>query len=555
MAVSPEKMTNVGGISGANAQIGEGNQQYNHAGGQGGTANNKFEQHFHVAPESPLLGDGRGSISLAAEIKHLTQERDHHVLESLKQLFRDGRGEEPSKKTRAFDIYNDTLKKYNAALAYRKEVHVLFVDDNPIDAKQVLKEISSMIKSSSATAAVSSTSSALPQSPTAVEKRRPSGIKDFTKKDERGNTLDALKELKRFFLEQRDAGEKSQNFAAYEQCLTVAHKNAELIYRQKDKEHVLRVDDKDVDPKAAVEVIQQMINTFVTPVPPPPPPSYSSTTLPQFEATKSALKANAIDSKEVKEFLRFVAEGEQDKAEAMLQKNPALALVSEDVTDLSKRTFTNITAFQYAVWALDWHMWTMIRKYLPDDEAKKQAEGFETGSWVRQHGLHAQHLLNNLVEALRCANALYNAGIKAHSAGNAAWIQQVGGAQCLLPAHVVNEYCHPRRSFEPCPDFKDTSVLSRTRKSDAKPTKEWFTGLYNDGSLGEKYAYIRAAREESIARRGMGDGLLWERYPAWTHLLSADAFAVATLSSTRMAQREKLITEVRARNVQRSKAA
>jgi hypothetical protein len=47
-------------------------------------------------------------------------------------------------------------------------------------------------------------------------------------------------------------------------------------------------------------------------------------------------------------FLRLVAESEQDKAEAMLQRNPGLALMPGKVIDLSKRTFTDITAFQYA---------------------------------------------------------------------------------------------------------------------------------------------------------------------------------------------------------------
>ena len=63
-----------------------------------------------------------------------------------------------------------------------------------------------------------------------------------------------------------------------------------------------------------------------------------------------------VNQKEVEEFLRLVAEGEQDKAEAMLKSNSALALVPGDVTDLSKRSFNGITGFQYAVWALDWHM-------------------------------------------------------------------------------------------------------------------------------------------------------------------------------------------------------
>ncbi len=57
--------------------------------------------------------------------------------------------------------------------------------------------------------------------------------------------------------------------------------------------------------------------------------------------------------KEIAEFLKFVVEGEQDQAEAMLKSNADLALVPGDVMDLSKRKFTNITGFQYALWAFN----------------------------------------------------------------------------------------------------------------------------------------------------------------------------------------------------------
>ena len=67
-----------------------------------------------------------------------------------------------------------------------------------------------------------------------------------------------------------------------------------------------------------------------------------------------------------------VAFGEQDEAKEMLKINPELLLHKGDVTDYSNRTFKGITAFQYALWALDWHMWMMIKKYLPDDVAAAQ---------------------------------------------------------------------------------------------------------------------------------------------------------------------------------------
>ena len=66
------------------------------------------------------------------------------------------------------------------------------------------------------------------------------------------------------------------------------------------------------------------------------------------------------------EFLNHVVKGEQRQAEKLLKKNRHLALASRTVTDPANRTFNNITGFQYAVWALDWHMWSMIQKYFEE---------------------------------------------------------------------------------------------------------------------------------------------------------------------------------------------
>ena len=241
------------------------------------------------------------------------------------------------------------------------------------------------------------------------------------------------------------------------------------------------------------------------------------------------------------EFLRLVAEGEQEKAEAMLRVNPALALASGDVTDLSKRTFKNITGFQYAVWALDWHMWTMIRKYLPPEEAQRQAQGFETGAWVIQHGVHAN--LNTLIQAYQTTLDLYNAGKYAEA--NTAWVRQVGGAQLLLPAHVVNEYCHPTRPFHPLPNFKEASGLPRSRvlgwECGSPSVKDW-----EASTLGDRSAAMRGASAFTSGVGWHGGGVSVAGTP--------DHKALSELSSTRTAQRQELITELKTRSAQRNVA-
>ncbi|HQY22132.1 MAG TPA: ankyrin repeat domain-containing protein [Gammaproteobacteria bacterium] len=248
----------------------------------------------------------------------------------------------------------------------------------------------------------------------------------------------------------------------------------------------------------------------------------------------ASLSVPYVNPNDIAEFLTFVAEGEQGKAKAMLKSNRDLALVSGNVIDLSNRIFNGITGFQYAVWALDWHMWTMIKQYLPNEAAREQAQGFEKGFWVKQHGVHAN--LNNLIQAYQKTIHLYNA--KKYTDGNTAWVQEVGGEQRLLPAHVVNEYCHPIRPFYPVPNFKDADVaLPRTRTIETG--EDWFY----DENLGKQFGVYRSAQPVSRVRKKVGGTLGWRWGEESAEL--RDHQSIIALASTRIDQREELITELR----------
>lgn len=150
-------------------------------------------------------------------------------------------------------------------------------------------------------------------------------------------------------------------------------------------------------------------------------------------------------------FLKLVALGEQDRAEAFLKATPALALCYSAVTDISNHHFKCVTAFQYAVWALDWHMWTMLLKYLPKEQAAQQfleleEEGTEHGSVF-----NLQPLLDALSTYTKLS--LYVGRDKRTKQWGEVIVQQ-----SLLPAHVLQEYCRSDRSFDPCPTFKEASL-------------------------------------------------------------------------------------------------
>jgi hypothetical protein len=169
------------------------------------------------------------------------------------------------------------------------------------------------------------------------------------------------------------------------------------------------------------------------------------------------------DSHKMRIFLNCVAMGQQDMVESLLRENPKLALMAGDVTDHAGRAFENITGFQYAVWALDWHMWKMMKEYLPYKAAEEQAEGFTRGSWVKDHGQHI--IWKELLDALQKYCDDYN-GCNEDNYGDYGessyhWIEYIGKSQYKLPVHVLQEYCNPNRPFNPCPDFASQYALVR----------------------------------------------------------------------------------------------
>jgi hypothetical protein len=186
------------------------------------------------------------------------------------------------------------------------------------------------------------------------------------------------------------------------------------------------------------------------------------------------------------QFLTLVTEGEQQQAEYMLLKYSWLANYKGDVIDLSKRSFTNITGFQYAVWALDWHMWSMMLKHIHKDYICKQLRGMETGSFV-EHGSFAswQNLIDAMDKNIELFNALEWEEADVH------WCHVVHDAQLLLPTHVVNEYCNPTSYFKMRPNLKnDSSTLPRLRE--IKYGMDWFVYLKNNKRALIRHGYLTA---------------------------------------------------------------
>jgi len=225
---------------------------------------------------------------------------------------------------------------------------------------------------------------------------------------------------------------------------------------------------------------------------------------------RSPKPAVRVDQKDVENLLTLVAAGDLDKVEELVKQNPKLLLRSGKVTDCAGRTFPNITAFQYALWALDYHMWTRIQKYLPLSEQVEQFENLE--SKETGHGRHYD--LRPLLDALlyhsvivqnrgweegsdsekreqswdedknecledplhyyqpgNIENHIYKLGKKDH------WCKIVGGAQKTLPMHMVCEYRRDLIPYKNIPDFKvEVKRTTNVKKYDNNKYVEanWF---------------------------------------------------------------------------------
>jgi len=165
--------------------------------------------------------------------------------------------------------------------------------------------------------------------------------------------------------------------------------------------------------------------------------------------------------------LLFVARGQQDEAHSMLGQFPKLLLKCGDVTDYSGRTFNKITAYEYAYWAKDTHMCRMLETHMVNatkDFMLKRIDVMERdGLTYEQHGVvitHSKHFdFTPLKTALRRYVDGYDNWFATSNwaAMKAAWME-VGIAQRDMPVHVVNEYCHPDRSFYPRPEFNEEAL-------------------------------------------------------------------------------------------------
>ncbi|HAT8179865.1 TPA: F-box protein [Legionella pneumophila] len=208
---------------------------------------------------------------------------------------------------------------------------------------------------------------------------------------------------------------------------------------------------------------------------------------------------------DVRKILLHVVRGEHETVKAMLEENIDLIYRKHKVTDCSGRTF-NISAFEYALWALDKHMWTLMLECISKDKKGNEVLQILLGQYKNvstkgvTYTLHGETITENhfdfentIVKELQTqVNSINVPGEKNWGAINKQWREGVGGAQRLLPAHVVYEYCSDE-PFHPMPKFTAQPKSSKqfynwiTRKDE-----NWFD---LNSKLGVDFAIYKGRHE------------------------------------------------------------
>ncbi|MFA6301793.1 MAG: hypothetical protein WC627_01495 [Legionella sp.] len=188
------------------------------------------------------------------------------------------------------------------------------------------------------------------------------------------------------------------------------------------------------------------------------------------ELESAALKAYSLFAQEISvpDFLFYVVRDQKNELKKLLYRLSAedvqkLLLGRGTCTDYSGRIF-ECSAYEYAYWTMDEHMCRFLEGYMDSNtktEVLKRCFSIEESGLLYQHASSiirdSKHfdfkpLKTALKEYIDGFDTWFEAGD--WKAMEDAWIK-VGFAQRNTPVYVAYEYCRPRRSFFPLPEFNE----------------------------------------------------------------------------------------------------
>lgn len=191
----------------------------------------------------------------------------------------------------------------------------------------------------------------------------------------------------------------------------------------------------------------------------------------QIEATSKIVQDKLNVPEASRLLLKRVTEGHLVEVQTLLEKAPLLSLVTATVTDLSNRTFKNITALQYAAWALDIEMCTLIMNYSGIHNASIQLKALsEEPEQYSSHG--ANYDIMPLASKMGTYMANYNTKWDYPECCRY-WQKEVGGEQRKCPAWLIYTWCE---SGEDVAWTKKDLTRKVKREYDRRWLERWMRG-------------------------------------------------------------------------------
>lgn len=214
-------------------------------------------------------------------------------------------------------------------------------------------------------------------------------------------------------------------------------------------------------------------------------------------------------------FLDFVVRGEYDSVRAALKRNIRLLFYRNEVTDCSGRTFFEISGFEYALWAFDKHMWTLILECIPANEEGKEILGILLMQYNRLREQGVSYRLNGhmitgeshfdlestLIHQLQLQVSYYlrTGGFpgewESSNRINKLFVKGVGGAQKLLPMCIAKAYCSSE-PFSQTPAF-DERVDSKPKFYCYFKKEEYLYWYGKDSELGSNVAICKGFKNRA----------------------------------------------------------
>jgi ribosomal protein L36 len=211
---------------------------------------------------------------------------------------------------------------------------------------------------------------------------------------------------------------------------------------------------------------------------------------------KSQSIANQVNKKDAQTLAKWVSDGNLIEVEKLLRKDKNLAHVIIIITDRSDRTF-NCTGFQYAVWALDFEMCEVFKKYLNNPNAALQIKALEKEpEKYSQHGAHYD--MTGLVEKVQIYVNNHNSWD--YDTCCQYWQKKVGGEQRKCPPWLVYAWSEEGEDVAWVKkDFVNCKVIRRYDKD----WLDWWFAHENNGGRGVGSTW-------AAARGGYADVARWQ---------------------------------------------